>query len=356
MIKPKKLNKGDKIAIVSLSSGALGENFVEHELTLGIKRLKEYGLEVVIMPNSLKGIKYLNDHPEKRAEDLKNAFLDKSIKGIMSAIGGNDTYRLIPYLMEDKEFKEIVRNNPKIFIGFSDTTINHIMLNRIGLSTYYGLSFLADIAELDTNMLPYTKKHFKMLFENPSNYLIESSPVWYMERESYGKEELNVPRISCEEKHGYEVLNGNGIVSGKLYGGCIDSLYKAMTDETKKEIIEKYNIFPSVEEWKEKILFIETSEEMMTPEVLKNALLELDKRNILNLVKGIIVGKPMNEKYYEEYKTVYKEIFKDKSTIVMYNFNFGHSMPRCIIPYDAFATIDTTNKTLTINSNLFLNE
>lgn len=53
-----KLNKGDKVAIVSLSSGLLGESFVKHELDLGIKRLKEFGLNPVIMDNSLKGLEY----------------------------------------------------------------------------------------------------------------------------------------------------------------------------------------------------------------------------------------------------------------------------------------------------------
>ena len=53
------LKKGDKVAIVSLSSGILGEPFVKHEVELGIKRLKELGLIPVFMKNSLKGI-----HPE----------------------------------------------------------------------------------------------------------------------------------------------------------------------------------------------------------------------------------------------------------------------------------------------------
>ena len=119
MIKPKKLNKGDKVAIVSLSSGLLGMPFCKHELDIGLKRLEEYGLVPVIMPNSLKDMDYLKNHPEERARDLKKAFIDKDIKAIITAIGGDDTYKTIPYLMEDKEFIEAVNNNPKIFTGFS---------------------------------------------------------------------------------------------------------------------------------------------------------------------------------------------------------------------------------------------
>ena len=74
------LKKGDKVAIVSLSRGLLGMPFCKHELDLGIKRLKEFGLEPVIMENSLKDMKYLEEYPEARAADLKQAFMDDSIK------------------------------------------------------------------------------------------------------------------------------------------------------------------------------------------------------------------------------------------------------------------------------------
>ena len=51
------------IGIVSLSSGTIGEDFVKHEVEIGTRRLKEMGLNVKFMPNSLKGIKYLKEHP-----------------------------------------------------------------------------------------------------------------------------------------------------------------------------------------------------------------------------------------------------------------------------------------------------
>ena len=103
-MKPKCLQKGDKVAIVSLSRGLLGEPFIPHELELGVKRIKELGLVPVIMPNALKGMEYLEKHPEDRAHDLKEAFKDDSIKGIITAIGGDDTFKTVPYLMEDEEF------------------------------------------------------------------------------------------------------------------------------------------------------------------------------------------------------------------------------------------------------------
>ncbi len=352
MIKPEHLKKGDKVAIVSLSRGILGEKFCEHELEIGIKRLKEYGLDVVIMPNALKGVEYLEKHPEARANDLKQAFKDESIKAIIAAIGGDDTYKTIPYLMEDKEFLKLVKDNPKIFTGFSDTTNNHLMLNKIGLKTFYGPCFIVDLAELDKEMLPYTKKYFDKFFSAEEEFEIESSPIWYLDRTSFGVDQINVPRIAKKETHGFEVLNGNGKVTGKLYGGCIESLYDAYTGERHgddNKIYEKYSILPTLDEWSNKILFIETSEEAPTPEKLETMLLEFKNRDILKAVKGVIVGKPIDEKYYEEYKDVYKRVFSDLKTPVLYNVNFGHSVPRCIIPYDAEATIDYDKKKILIN-------
>lgn len=351
MIKPFKLNKGDKVAIVSLSRGLLGMSFCKHELDLGIKRLEEFGLVPVIMSNALKDMDYLKDHPEDRASDLKTAFMDKDIKAIICAIGGDDTYKTIPYLMEDEEFKEAVKNNPKIFTGFSDTTNNHLMLNKLGLSTFYGPCFLVDLAELDNEMLPYTKETFELFFKDINSYEIKSSPVWYYDRESYGPEELGKPRKMHNEEHGFETLNGSGVVTGKLYGGCLDSLYDIYTSErygNETEIYTKYNILPTIDEWKEKILFFETSEERMLPSKLEEDLNYFKKMNILQSVKGIIVGKPIDEMYYEEYKEVYKRVFSDIDTPVLYNVNFGHSVPRCIIPYDWNATVDFDNKKILV--------
>ena len=356
MIKPKKLNAGDKVAIVSLSRGILGMPFAKHELDLGIKRLKEMGLVPEIMTNSLKPMDYLEAHPEERASDLKEAFMNDEIKGIICAIGGEDTYKTIPYLMEDQVFLDAVKKHPKVFIGFSDTTNNHLMFQKIGLETFYGPCFLSDIAELDKEMLPYTKEYFQKLFMEEAEYEIVSSPIWYLDRESYGEDQLNIPRISHEETHGYEVLNGSGVVSGKLYGGCIESLYDAYTGgrySDEKEVYERYHILLSLEEWKEKILFMETSEEKMEPAKLEEVLNYFKEKKILESVRGIIVGKPIDEEYYEEYKEVYKKVFSNLDTPILYNVNFGHSVPRCLLPYGAEATVDYDHKKILVKEAIF---
>ena len=94
------------------------------------------------MPNALKGIDYLYRHPEARAQDLMDAFRDPEIKAVFNAIGGADTIRLLPYI----DFDDL-RNNPKIFTGFSASTTNHIMMYKAWLVSYYGLSATNNIAE-----------------------------------------------------------------------------------------------------------------------------------------------------------------------------------------------------------------
>ena len=258
--------------------------------------------------------------------------------------------------MEDEEFKRAVRNNPKIFTGYSDTTNNHLMLHKLGLTTFYGPCLLVDIAELDKEMLPYTKSYFEKFFKDEDGYEIISSPVWYLDRESYGVEEVGKPRKEMKEKHGFEVINGRGKVTGNLYGGCLEIIYNAYVGERfgdEAEIYKKYDILPTLDEWKDKILFIEPSDERNTPEKIETMLNYFKNNIILESVKGVIVGKPIDEEYYEEYKDVFKRVFSDLETPVLYNVNFGHAYPRCVIPYGLKATVDYDNKKITVDEAIF---
>ena len=194
----RKLRKGDKVAIVSLASRLLDEEFCSHNIEIGVKRLREYGLEQVFMPYTLKGIEYLQAHPQAR---VKDAFLDNSIVGIIRAIGGDDTYRLLPYLMEDEEFIKAVEEHPKLFTGFSDTTINHLMFYKLGLSTYYGPNFICDLGEIADEMLPYTKRAFESYLEGNESDEIISSDNWYEEREDFSRTAIGTERKTYKEEH-----------------------------------------------------------------------------------------------------------------------------------------------------------
>lgn len=343
MIKPPRLQPGDKVAIVSLSSGVLGESFAAHEIELGEKRLNELGLNFEYMPNSKRGIEYIKNHPEARADDLKQAFTDNSIKGIICAIGGDDTYKTIPYLLDDSEFVESVENNPKIFLGFSDTTNNHLMFYKLGLQTYYGQAFLTDFAEFADEMLPYTKAWSGELLNPLGRKEVVSSSVWYEERQDFGPDQVGVERVSHPETHGFEVLRGSGVIEGELLGGCIESLYDQITGSRyadEKEIIAKYKIFPTVEQWRGKILFAETSEEKPSPEKLRIMLVTLYQAGVFEGIVGILVGKAQDEVFYEEYKKEWLKVTEEYNLPILYNINIGHATPRCILPYGGNVSID----------------
>ena len=104
-----------KIAIVSPSLGLLGEPFVKHEKEIGFRRLRSYGIEVVAAANACKGIEFLKRHPETHAQDLLDTFRDPSVDMILCAIGGDDTYRLLPHLFGHDELLHAARNSQKIF-------------------------------------------------------------------------------------------------------------------------------------------------------------------------------------------------------------------------------------------------
>ena len=351
MIKPRSLKKGDKVAIVSLSSGILGESKCKHQLELGVKRLREVGLTPVFMPNALKGTKFIEEHPEARAKDLKDAFFDPSIKGIFCAIGGDETYKLLPYLINDQPFIDQVKKTPKLFTGFSDTTNNHLFFYKLGMTTYYGLNYLSDLAELEDHMLPYTKNTLMMYFKKCPVTPILSSPIWYEERERFSSDQVGIKRISHEEKLGYHVLHGHGKISGRLLGGCLESLYDGYVGKRykeQKEIYETYHLMPSKDEWKDKVMFFETSEETPTPDLFRDYLKAFEERGFLAVIKAMLVGKPQNERYFKEYNEILSEYAKKYHLPIMVNLNIGHAYPRTVLPYGLHVEIDFDLKKVSV--------
>ena len=340
MIKPENLKKGDKIATISLSSGLAGNKKFRYRYEIGKNRLENlFGLNVVEMSNSLKGSKYLSNNPKARAEDMMNAFKNKEIKAIFSNIGGDDTLRLLPYIDFD-----VIKNNPKIFMGYSDTTVNHLMCYKAGLTSYYGPSVLTEFAE-NVGMHDYTIKWIKkVLFNNKTIGEIESSNYWTSQMLPWeNKANSNIKRELNKEKRGYELLQGDGIVKGKLIGGCIEVL-----DWLRGTIL-----WPDLEEWENKILFLETSEEKPNPIKMRRYLRSLNAIGIFKKINALIIGKPKDEKYYEEYKDEYLKVIRDEAERddlpIMYNMNFGHTAPKFILPYGVEAEIDCDNNKFRIN-------
>lgn len=335
MIKPQMLKKGDKIAIVSLSWGGLGDKYLIHKYYIAKERLQnDFGLEVITMPNALKGSEFVYNHPELRAKDLMDAFKDKTIKGIFCAIGGDDSIRLLPYIDYD-----VIKNNPKVFMGYSDTTISHFMLNKADVVSYYGPSVMCEFGEY-VKMFDYTKEAIEnILFKNTENYYVKSSEYWSNEHVSWKEENIHIQKKLIKEEHGYEVLSGKGKIEGQILGGCIDVFPMILETE----------IWPKADEWKNKILLIETSEEKMTPNYLLYYLRNLGAQGILNNINGIIVGKPQDETYYEEYKTIYLKVLKEfecEELPIIYNVNIGHAFGTGLLPLGINCEVNLDAKTI----------
>lgn len=340
LIKPQKLSRGDKVATVSLSWGGAGDSDILWRYNIGKKRLQdEFGLEVVEMPHTLKGSTYVYNHPEKRAEDLMRAFEDTSIKAIFSCIGGNESVRMLPYIDFD-----VIRNNPKIFMGYSDTTVTHMICYKAGISSFYGPSILADFAE-NVEMFPYTKHWIeKVLFDNAVIGKIEPSPIWTSEYLAWEEKNKNTKR-KVQPNNGYEVLQGQGLSNGPLIGGCIEVL----------EMLKETAIWPSADEWQNKILFLETSEDKPSPEYVEYWLRNYGSQGILQKINGILFAKPYDNLFYEEYKEVILKVIRDELRLIdlpiLYNMNFGHTAPITVLPYGTMAEINCEGRTFSITES-----
>ena len=337
LIKPVKLQPGDKVATISLSWGGAGDKDILWRYEVGKKRLQEeFGLEVIEMPNTLKGSEYIYNNPEKRAEDLMAAFSDPSIKGIFSCIGGDESVRMLPYIDYD-----VIRNNPKVLIGYSDTTVAHFICQKAGVSSFYGASILAEFAE-NVQMFDYTKHWIqKTFFDNTVIGKIEPSAVWTSERLPWEEKNRSIQR-QLHNNTGYELLQGHGKVQGRLIGGCINVM----------EMLKGTEVWPELREWKDSILFFETSEDKPDPSYVECWLRNYGSIGILQSIKGIIFGKPYDNLYYEEYKNALIKVVREELKLydlpILYNMNFGHTAPMCVLPYGAMAEIDCEEKGFSI--------
>ena len=336
LVKPQKLKKGDKVATVSLSWGGAGDTDLLWRYQQGKKRLEDvFGLEVVEMPCTLKGSDYIYNHPEKRAEDLMLAFQDPSIKGIFSCIGGIESIRMLPYI----DFS-IIKNNPKIFLGYSDTTVTHFMCLKAGISSFYGPAILSDFAE-NVVISEYTVHWLNQaLFSDEIIGTVPQSTTWTSEYLPWVIENKNIQRHFTSNK-GYQLLQGDKTVQGKLIGGCLEVM----------EVIKGTALFPAVEDFDGTILFLETSEDTPTPEYVERWIRNYGAMGILERINGLIFGKPMSEMYFEEYKSAVFKILAEYGRIdlpVLYNMSFGHCEPKFCIPYGAMAEINCEKASFSI--------
>ena len=340
MLKPKKLQPGDKVAAVSLSWG--GPGAIPHRYEIGKKQLRdEFGLEVVETRHALKDPAWLAKNPKARADDLIEAFSDSSIRGIISTIGGDDSIRLLPYLGTD-----VIRSNPKVFLGYSDTTVCHLLCLRAGLTSFYGPAFMAGFAE-NAGMFPYMVASVrKTLFSADPIGVVESNREgWTVERLDWAVPENQLRRRRLNPRTPWCFLQGQGTAKGRLIGGCLEVL----------EWLRGTAIWPEPTAFEGGILFLETSEEAPPPSALARALRVYASMGILHRLSGILFGRPggaIPADSFRRYDDAILRVVADEEGLtrlpIVTHMDFGHTDPMFILPYGIIAQIDCDAKQFAI--------
>ncbi|GAA2282385.1 hypothetical protein GCM10010234_19870 [Streptomyces hawaiiensis] len=132
---PPKPSPGDRIAVISPSSGPPGLFPLPYEL--GLERLREeFGLEPVEYPAT----RTMGSTPQERADDIHAAFTDPGIKAVIASIGGDDQITVLPYLD-----RELIRADPKPFFGMSDNTNLLAFLRTCGVVGFHGGSVMCEL-------------------------------------------------------------------------------------------------------------------------------------------------------------------------------------------------------------------
>lgn len=337
LLKPKKLQRGDKIATISLSWGGAGE--LPHRYQIGKERLQDiFGLKVVETKHALKSAQWIYENPQARAEDLMDALCDTSIKAIISNIGGDDSIRLLPYID-----LEIIHKHPKIFLGFSDSTVTHFMFLKAGVSSFCGTSLLVGFAENGTMHKYQIEDIERTLFSTDIiGKIYENTTGWTSERVSWQDVSLQHQVRQLEKHTGWNFLNGKGKVQGRLIGGCIEVL----------EFLKGTSLWLNSEEWKDTILFLETSEDMPHPNIFKWWLRNYAAQGILKNCKGIILGRPYDNSYVQEYNKILLDIIVEEEKLIhlpiITEMDFGHTCPVFTLPYGAMAELNMDDKSFSI--------
>jgi len=344
LTKPPALKPGDKVAAVTLSWGGPG-TFPHRYLAGKMQFEKEFGLHVVESEHALRCPKWLAKNPRARAADLMAAFVDPSIKAIISTIGGDDSVRLLPYLDLD-----VIRRHPKIFMGYSDTTVTHLACFKAGLGSFYGPSFMSGFAE-NTGIFPYTAQWVrKTLFStDPIGPIEPNTAGWTVERLEWADPDNQLRKRKCTASTGWKFLQGNGIVTGHLLGGCADVL----------EDLKGTPFWPSASDWTGAILFLETSELAPPPKLFRSWLRNYAAQGIFNRIAAILFGRPgghtLTPENFDAYDHSLLQVVRDEEGLswlpIISRMDFGHTDPMLTLPIGVRATIDCYQKTLTLNES-----
>ena len=138
---PPKLKKGDEIRVIT-PSRSIKLKFISKEMVdNGIKNLENLGLKVTFGKHVEEIDDFNSSSIKSRISDLHDAFSDKNVKAIITVIGGYNSNQLLEYINY-----ELIRENPKILVGYSDiTALQNAIYTKTGLITYSGPHFSLEI-------------------------------------------------------------------------------------------------------------------------------------------------------------------------------------------------------------------
>ena len=307
IIKPKRLKKGDTVAIIAPSSGADDGQFakaVQNMIDLGFKpKLGKYAREI-------NG--FLAGTDAQRIEDIHWAFSNKEIDAVWCVRGGYGLSRILPQIDY-----ALIKKNPKIFIGYSDITALHLAIHQnTGLVTFHGPVASSTYSD-------YPKKHVVNALMTPSvPYKIDLSPD-------------NVAKGTLLYKT--QVIT-KGTARGRLICGNL-SLLTALAGTPY-----------ALRNTKGKILFTEDVGER--PYRLDRMFTQLKQsvnlRELAGIALGVFEGCDAPDDKSQTVIDVVKDQLGSLGIPVIYGLSFGHIRDQFTIPFGVEAELDAQNATLTL--------
>jgi len=311
MQKPPALLVGDTIAFCA-PSGFLDSV----RMSLAKTRLEEKGFYIIQEDFIYRRWGYLAGTDAQRASELMSYFKDKSVRAIFPGTGGYGSTRILSMLDYD-----IIKSNPKIFIGFSDITALHIAFNQLAnLITFHTPNPMYGLGS-KKGLDPISELYFWSLLMNSNDYNYE------IPFDLYG-DSLKVQTMV------------SGIASGKLVGGNLSLICSTMGSVYEAKTMGS-------------ILFIEDVGE--APYRIDRYLSELKLAGKLDLVNGIIIGRfsrreteaPDRSTDFQMHQ-VFQQYFSKMKVPVIFNFPSGHGSINVSLPLGCIVEINTDDETFKV--------
>ena len=318
---PNKLKSGDEVRVIAPSRSMKIINAETHEIAT--KRLTDLGLKVTFGKNVDLCDDFTSSPIEARIEDLNEAFTDKNVKAILTVIGGFNSNQLLKHIDY-----QLIKNNPKIFCGFSDiTALNDAIYAKTGLVTYSGPHYSSFGMKYGFD---YTLDYFKKMLFSEDKVEVTSSDVWSNDAWFINQEERNFYK-----NHGMFTIN-KGTAKGKIIGGNLSTLL----------LLQGTEYMPKFD--KDTILFIENDSSVSGSIYLvefDRMLQSLIQQPGFNNVRGIVLGRA--EKSCDMTPQKWEMMIKNKEELrnipVIADADFGHTTPIFTFPIGGNATINATD-------------